>query len=224
MERADEQAAIRNRSGYASVVGHFARARGADTGAEMTFEADKISEQVLDDNKGLLERLSKHDTEPMAAADAALKELLRKPETPAERVVRLLNDSIAAYNSLSDAERGCIEKTHTDSGWYKPSALFSDRYRVRPATFEPLTLPDSGYRVETLPDNKLKVGCRVFEVDATVEALQHLLRDGFAASSISLTEIHCRRVGVFVGAEHITWADADLLLARLEAHLGAKGG
>lgn len=158
-------------------------------------------------------------------------------ESELERLVRVANEGIKAISELRDRS-GEVEIASAHHGkvyaWSSVSFGFLDGHfqlRIKPKQRplpEPIYVgrdcndggPLPGWKVELSADRKtVKVGCQSFDVDVAQNALSSLVRSNHCVYALIDHNLCATKQGVKYGSNSITWADADRLLAWLEAAL-----
>jgi len=146
-----------------------------------------------------------------------------------QMLVDIANAGSAAARKLRDTVRPRLEVRHPNGSWVPahegPIRELDYRLKPKQATFEPFTLPDSGYRVELMGKSTVSVGCAQEDINSLVAALTAITKGGYSVASITKSngrELKAKRCGVWHNRGTLSWQDADLLLARLEDFLKKK--
>lgn len=147
-----------------------------------------------------------------------------KPTKNVETVVRLLNEASKAFKKLSGEERNMIQQKSEAGDWTTlgtlqyPGAIGKYQFRVNNKQFDPINLPDSKYRVEMYENgNNIRIGCKSYDVRRIVEVLEAMLErnepftGGFHATRLGIVDSTANGK-----SDHITWLDAEVLLASLK--------
>lgn len=139
-----------------------------------------------------------------------LVDLLNKRDEYLKEAV--VNGEIEVDTKLFSSGFEVLTPAHVENvGW---------KYRLKPKVPkfpEPIALRDSGHHVE-LRETGLKVGCQEFNSDKLKRALQfHCTNNGAGEEASNSLGIKASRKGItYQNRHHLTWADADQLLAFLE--------
>jgi hypothetical protein len=149
-----------------------------------------------------------------------------KDTSELEELVRKANSGLAAARSLCSLEGVELKISQADpfrdtDHFFGSGDFFAGvEFRIKPPappapTFEPLTLPDSGYAVSVLGDI-VKVGCFTIGLAEGLQLLEDLTSN--SGGHCLKRSIFTSRNGVRTPNGDVTWRDADILLEKLEAY------
>jgi len=171
---------------------------------------DKRSEAGFSSHAVLLDDLLWYEQNDLTLAESERN----STESELQRLVRVANDALASIRSLPSLEGIEIKYDGKSDSWRALDIKFDLCFSLRknqPPAFESFSLPDSGHKV-FLDGGMLRVGCVSF-VPESLQAALVSFQHGAGGERCGLLPT---RNGLRHANGEMTWADADLLLSKLE--------